>query len=37
MAESIKNRQEWRRSRRNAGVVRRSYMLGRAPVKRLHF
>lgn len=37
MTELTKNRKEWRRSRRNAGVVRRSYMLGRAPVKRLHF
>lgn len=37
MDELTKNRKEWRRSRRNAGVVRRSYMLGRAPVKRLHF
>lgn len=37
MAESIKNRQEWRKSRHCAGVRRRSYMLGRAPIKRLRF
>ena len=37
MTELTKNRKEWRMSRRCAGVVRRSYMLGRAPVKRLHF
>ena len=37
MAELTKNRKEWRMSRRCAGVVRRSYMLARTPVKRLHF
>lgn len=37
MAEPIKNRQEWRKSRHCAGVARRSYMLGRAPLKRLCF
>lgn len=37
MAELTKNRKEWRKSRHDAGVARRSYMLGRAPIKRLHF
>lgn len=37
MAKTMKNYKEWRRSRRNAGVVRRSYMLARTPIKRLHF
>lgn len=37
MTKLTKNRKEWRMSRRCAGVVRRSYMLGRAPIKRLHF
>lgn len=37
MAELTKNRKEWRMSRRCAGVARRSYMLGRTPIKRLHF
>lgn len=32
-----KNRKEWRMSRRCAGVARRSYMLGRTPIKRLRF
>ncbi len=32
-----KNRKEWRMSRRCAGVARRSYMLGRTPIKRLHY
>lgn len=35
MAELTKNRKEWRMSRRCAGVARRSYMLGRTPIKRL--
>lgn len=37
MAELTKNRKEWRMSRRCAGVVRRSYMLARTPIKRLRF
>lgn len=37
MAEPTKNRKEWRMSRRCAGMVRRSYMLGRTPIKRLCF
>ena len=37
MDELTKNRQEWRKSRHCAGVVRRSYMLGRTPIKRLSF
>jgi hypothetical protein len=37
MAEPTKNRKEWRMSRRCAGVARRSYMLGRTPIKRLRF
>lgn len=37
MAELTKNRKEWRMSRRCAGVARRSYMLGRTPIKRLRF
>ena len=37
MAEPTKNRKEWRMSRRCAGVARRSYMLGRPPIKRLRF
>lgn len=32
-----RNRKEWRMSRRCAGVARRSYMLGRTPLKRLGF
>lgn len=35
MTEPTKNRKEWRMSRRCAGVARRSYMLGRTPIKRL--
>lgn len=37
MTELTKNRKEWRMSRRCAGVVRRSYILGRTPIKRLRF
>lgn len=37
MAELTKNRKEWRMSRRCAGMARRSYMLGRTPIKRLRF
>lgn len=37
MAELTKNRREWRMSRRCAGLVRRSYMLARTPIKRLCF
>lgn len=37
MTELTKNRKEWRMSRRCAGVARRSYMLGRTPIKRLRF
>lgn len=37
MNELLKNRKEWRMSRRCAGVVRRSYVLARTPAKRLRF
>lgn len=37
MNELLKKRKEWRMSRRCAGVARRSYMLGRTPIKRLRF
>lgn len=37
MTKLTKNRKEWRMSRRCAGMARRSYMLGRAPIKRLRF
>lgn len=37
MTKLTKNRKEWRMSRRCAGVVRRSYMLARTPIKRLRF
>lgn len=37
MSVEAKNRKEWRKSRHCAGVARRSYMLGRAPLKRLCF
>lgn len=37
MTELTKKRKEWRMSRRCAGVARRSYMLGRTPIKRLRF
>lgn len=37
MTELTKNRKEWRMSRRCAGMARRSYILGRAPLKRLCF
>lgn len=37
MTKLTKNRKEWRMSRRCAGVARRSYILGRAPLKRLRF
>lgn len=37
MTELTKNRKEWRMSRHCAGMARRSYILGRAPLKRLCF
>lgn len=37
MAKTAENYQEWRMSRRCAGVVRRSYILARTPIKRLRF
>lgn len=37
MAKTAENYKKWRMSRRCAGVVRRSYMLGRTPIKRLRF
>ena len=37
MTKLTKNRKEWCMSRRCAGVARRSYMLGRTPIKRLRF
>lgn len=37
MAKTAENYKKWRMNRRGAGVVRRSYMLGRTPIKRLRF
>lgn len=37
MTKLTKNHKEWRMSRHCAGVARRSYILGRAPLKRLCF
>lgn len=37
MAKTAENYKKWRMNRRGAGVRRRSYMLGRTPIKRLRF
>lgn len=37
MDKTAENYKKWRMSRRCAGVVRRSYILGRTPIKRLRF